>query len=105
MAKIAQKRVQWAPVNGAPDIVNYRLYISQDAPVSYDSDYLETTPDNTSFILPDEIPFEMTEGLFYFGVSSLDSAGNESDITITGAVSLDFIPPEAPASIEIIPLQ
>ncbi len=99
MGKIKQKRIRWNR-SETPDVINYKLYWSEDDGVSYDSNHV-TVGNVTELLLPDDLPsFPLIRSKVTFGVSAVDGAGNESDISKL-TVDLDFTIPEAPKTIQI----
>jgi hypothetical protein len=92
MGKIRKRTVRWEPSAGAQ---KYRLYWSTQGPVGYESDFVELE-NKAQVILPDEAPsFPKTAGNFELGITAVNAAGSESDITIA-RVYVDFTLPEAP---------
>jgi hypothetical protein len=70
------------------------------APVGYESDFVEIE-DKTTVILPDEVPsFPGIAGNLELGVTAINAAGSESDITVA-RVYVDFTVPEAPRSLTV----
>ena len=92
MAKVRKRTVRWESSTGA---TKYRLYWSAQGPVTYDSEFYEIE-NRTMVVLPDEIPsFPKIAGNIELGVTAVNTAGNESDITIA-RLYLDFTVPEPP---------
>ena len=92
MARVRKRAVRWEPSTGA---AKYRLYWSTQGAVGYDSEFYEVE-NKTMVVLPDEIPsFPRTTGNIELGVTAVNAAGNESDITIA-RLYLDFTVPEPP---------
>ena len=95
--KIKKKRIHWFS-SPTIEVIKYRLYWSLEADVDYDSRYVELG-NVTEAILPDDIPFfPLIHGPVHLGITALNQAGNESDMTRISA-SLDFVVPEAPKRI------
>ena len=95
--KIKRKRIRWYRSPSA-EVIRYRLYWSVEGEVDYDSQYVEFG-DVAEAVLPDDIPsFPLITGTLYLGITAVNKAGNESDMTKITA-SLDFMVPEAPKQI------
>ena len=92
MGKVRKRTLRWEP---SADAAKYRVYWSTQGPVGYESDFVELE-NKTMAILPDEVPtFPKIAGNIELGVTAVNSAGNESDITIA-RVFVDFTVPTAP---------
>lgn len=94
MARIKPKTISWNP-SESQDVVAYRVYAKPDdgALFGYDAQHIETA--EVIIYAPDDFPegtFE-TEGDYLIGVSAVDDAGNESDITEV-AHPFDLNPPK-----------
>ena len=88
-----KKRVQWDP-SPTRDIACHRLYWALGKSVDYDSDFVEVVGD-TELILPDDTPyFPLVSGLVELGITAVDQAGNESDMT-RRHVFVDFASPKS----------
>jgi hypothetical protein len=99
MAKIKQRKVRWEPSSTA-DIIKYRLYWSIGGSVDYYSDHADVG-NVTEINLPNDIPlFPLTLGRFELGISAINEAGNESELTKT-TVQVDFTVPEAPKNLRV----
>jgi hypothetical protein len=97
MGKIRKRTVRWEPSAG---VQKYRLYWSSQGPVAYESHFVELE-NETQVILPDEVPsFPKTAGNIELGITAVNAAGNESDITVAG-VYVDFTVPEAPKALRM----
>jgi hypothetical protein len=97
MGKIRKRAVRWEP---SADARKYRLYYSTQGPVGYESDLVELE-NKTQVILPDEVPsFPKIAGNIELGITAVNEAGNESDITIV-SVYVDFTVPEAPKVVTV----
>jgi len=97
MGRVRRRTLRWEPSAGA---AKYRLYWSTQGPVGYESDFVELE-NKTMAILPDEVPtFPKIAGNIELGVSAVDTAGNESDIT-KAKVYVDFTVPEAPKVLRV----
>jgi hypothetical protein len=87
-----KKRVQWNP-SPTQDIACHRLYWALGKSVDYDSDFIEVA-DDTEVILPDDTPcFPLVSGFVELGITAVDQAGNESDMT-RRYVFVDFASPK-----------
>jgi hypothetical protein len=99
MGKIRRKKIRWEP-SASSGIVAYKLYWSEDEELNYDSKSVEVG-NVTEIILPSDIPsFPPLKGRITLGISAVNEAGNESDLTKM-TVELDFIVPDAPRSVRI----
>ena len=68
--------------------------------MGYDSEFYEVE-NKTVVVVPDEIPsFSKIAGNIELGVTAVNAAGNESDITIA-RVYVDFTVPEAPKGLTV----
>lgn len=79
MGRIRQLRLSWRPSELNPN-VGYRLYWSNEIPISYDCNFFKlgnTTSVNLTDILLKSAPLGES---IYIGISTVDEAGNESDI-------------------------
>ncbi len=101
--KIRQRKICWERSN-SPDVINYKVYWSEDDRIDYDSNH-GLVGDVAELLLPDDLlSFPLIKSTMTLGISAVDSAGNESDIT-TVSVNLDFTVPDAPRDLRIEDLQ
>lgn len=100
MAKIKNVNISF-PASTSPDVVGYKLYISQapDA-VTYDSESFDLGS-NTSVDLSSLPDMLNKDGSFNIGVTAVDDTGNESDMSVANDVALDFVAPDAPGEIVV----
>jgi hypothetical protein len=99
MGKVRKKRVRWE-LSSSLDVATYRLYWSKDGGVNYDSDHADFGH-VTEVILPDDIPsFPLETGDMELGVSAINHAGNESEITKL-TVDFNFEVPDAPQNLKV----
>ena len=99
MGKVRKKRVRWE-LSSSLDVSTYRLYWSKDGGVNYDSDHADFGQ-VTEVILPDDIPsFPMETCDMELGVSAINHAGNESEITKL-TVDFNFEVPDAPENLKV----
>jgi hypothetical protein len=97
MGKIRGRKVRWEPSTSS-DVIRYRLYWSAGRPVGYDSDYADVG-NVTQINLPNDIPsFPLIAGEIELGMSAVNQAGNESDLT-KATVHFDFTVPKAPKNL------
>jgi hypothetical protein len=97
MGKIRKRTVRW---EASADAKKYRLYWSTQGPVGYDSEFFEVE-NKTTVILPDEVPsFPRMAGEIELGITAVNAAGNESDITVA-RVYVDLTVPEAPKGLTV----
>jgi hypothetical protein len=99
MGKIKKKRICWEP-SVSTDVVKYRLYWSEDGLVDYTSKSVDLGND-TEVIIPDDIPsFPRVNGDMALGITAVNEAGNESDLTkITSKIN--FLVPDAPTNLAV----
>jgi hypothetical protein len=98
MGKIKSRKVRWEP-SSTPD-VKYRLYWSIGGGVDYHSDHADVG-NVTEINLPNGVPlFPLTSGRFELGISAINEAGNESELT-KATVHVNFTVPEAPKSLRV----
>lgn len=94
-----RKKVNWQP-SASSDVSSYRLYWSIGGQVGYDSDFVDLG-NATELSLPDDIPaLSQQTGDIQLGVTAVNQAGNESDMTKLNAF-VDFRIPETPEDFEI----
>jgi len=99
MGKIKQKKLRWEPAAGE-ESAKYKLYWSANGALDYTSSFAEVGA-VTQVILPDDIPsFPRMAGNLELGITAVNQAGNESDITKISAY-FDFTVPEAPKSLMV----
>jgi hypothetical protein len=99
MGRIKQKKLRWEPAAGE-GAAKYKLYWSENGTLDYASSFAEVGA-VTQLILPDDIPaFPRIAGNLELGISAVNQAGNESDITRINAY-FDFTVPEAPKSLVV----
>lgn len=97
MAKLASNKVGWAR-SSAEDVVGYRLRMAPaPAPVTYELPSFDVG-DVTEYDFATDADFANTDGVFNLGLTAVDDAGNESDITTLDAVPIDLVAPDAPAN-------
>ena len=94
------------PASGSADVSSYRLYM-EEAPLSvtYNSEAFNVNEDPIEGIVSVDLStlpgMTTKDGMYNFGVSSLDEAGNESSLSLINDVILDFIAPDPPGEITI----
>lgn len=99
MARFRKRRIRWTP-SSAHDVAGYKLYWALGGGVNYDSDFAEVGQ-VTEVILPDDVlAFPLVEGDIELGVTAVNHAGNESDMTKFSA-HFDFTAPEAPTDLVV----
>jgi Tfp pilus assembly protein PilZ len=97
MGKIKQRKVRWEPSTSS-EVIRYRLYWSIGGGVDYHSDHADVG-NVTEVNLPNDIPlFPLTSGKFELGITAINEAGNESELTKT-TVHVNFTVPEAPTKL------
>lgn len=106
MAKVKSVIMKF-PASRSADVVSYRLYMEEvPTSVTYSSEVFNIIeePDDDGIITVDlsTIPGMTTkDGIYNFGVSSVDDAGNESSLSLINDVTIDFIAPDPPGEIII----
>lgn len=99
MGKIKQKRLRWESAAGE-EVAKFKLYWSENGTVDYTSSFAELGA-VTQVVLPDDIPsFPRRAGNLELGITAVNQAGNESDITTLSAY-FDFTVPEAPKGLVV----
>ena len=99
VGKIRQKRIVWK-ASPTPGIRMYKLYWSTDGVLDYSSPSLEVGGSN-EIVLPEGAPsFPLVNGALTIGISAVNEAGNESDITQVTA-EVNFVVPDAPRNLRI----
>ena len=99
MSKIAEKTLTFEP-STSPDVVSYKLYY-EEVPneVTYDSPYIDLS--GSSVALHEVSEFADFDSTYNMGVSAVDDAGNESDMSKIGDVPLDLNPPLPPTGLTL----
>jgi hypothetical protein len=98
MAKIKSRTLSF-PGSDSPDVVGYKLYIEDVA--------VELTYASPSFALGMETRVDLStiaadkDGVFNIGVTAVDDAGNESDMSVLNNVPLDFMAPNLPGAVTV----
>jgi Tfp pilus assembly protein PilZ len=99
MGRIKKRRICWEP-SMSDDVVKYRLYWSENGLVDYTSNSADVGS-ITEVIIPDDIPsFPRFKGDVAIGVTAVNDAGNESDLTKMTA-KINFIVPDAPTNLVV----
>jgi hypothetical protein len=99
MGKIKKKKISWE-ASTSTDVVRYRLYWSENGLVDYASTSVDVG-NITEVIIPDDIPsFPRVKGDVGLGVTAVNDAGNESDLTKMTA-SINFLVPDAPTNLVV----
>lgn len=100
MAKIKTKTLTF-PGSGSPDVVGYKLYF-ETAPAAVTYDSASVNLGSNSVVLNTVPGLEGLDNVFNIGVSAVDDAGNESDMSVLANVPLDFAAPAAPGALSLI---
>jgi hypothetical protein len=99
MARFRKRRVGWAS-SAASDVAGYKLYWALGGGVNYDSDFAEVGH-VTEVTLPDDVlAFPLIAGDIELGITAVNHAGNESDMSRISA-HFDFTAPEAPKDLVV----
>ena len=94
MAKIKKRRLKWT-ASRSSQVVQYKLYWSENGEVHYDSPCV-ALGNITEIVLPDDVEsFTPAGGPVVFGITAVDELGNESDMT-TLVAPYQFNVPAAP---------
>ena len=105
MPRVIGKRIEW-DVSGTVDVIAHRVYVAPDPdPLNYLSPMVEIlmtdTPTN-AVVVPGDFPgFPLRDVMYQIGVTSVDDAGNESDMEIITA-PFDFDAPDAPTNVRVV---
>jgi len=103
VGRFRKKKIIWRPSTSS-GVSGYRLYWATRGEVSYNSDHADLG-NLTEVTLPDDVPsFPLIEGNIELGVTAINEAGNESDIT-TLTEYFNFTVPDAPQNVELIDLE
>jgi hypothetical protein len=90
------------PPSPSPDVVGYRLYMSeQPTPLDYSAAVYDLG--NVTEIDISTLDGMTTKsGTYDIGIVAVDAAGNESSMSIAEGVIFDFVAPDPPGPIEIM---
>ncbi len=102
MAKVKSVTISFPP-SGSTDVVSYKLYI-EDATSGSSLDYNSQFHDigNITSVDISTLPGMITtDGVYHIGITAVDDADNESSMSVSMDVPLDFLPPDAPGAITI----
>ncbi len=106
MAKLKSKIFKFFP-STSPDVVGYKVYVDLPGALTYMSpsaDAPDLTVHGDGKIHVDLAILSVAsskDGIYDVAVTTVDDAGNESDMAILNNVNLDFIAPDAPTGLEI----
>lgn len=86
----------------SPDVIDYKLYV-EEAPtvVSYQSSAV-SLGNVTSVDLSTIKELTTKDGIYNIGITALDTAGNESSMSLLNDVPLDFAAPNPPGQLVIV---
>lgn len=100
MAKIGSKTLSVVP-SESPDVVGYKLYVeTSTSELTYDSESFDLGT-QTSVDLSSIPALLSKDGVFHIGITAVDDAGNESDMSVVMNVPLDFQAPLPPIGVSI----
>lgn len=99
MAIIRKCKLSWA-ASDAEHVIGYKLYWASGMTVDYNSNWLDVGKD-TEVTIPDQVC--LSDGPVMFGITVIDGAGNESDMT-TIAEPFQLQVPEAPPNMRLEPI-
>ena len=86
----------------SPDQVGFKLYMEEAPnPVSYESQSW-TLGQQTEVDLSTLEGMTTKNGVYNFGLVTIDGTGNESSMLISEGVEVDFVAPDPPLKIEFI---
>jgi hypothetical protein len=95
------------PASASADVVSYKVYIcdggSDITAADGNGNYVATSyniGNNTSVAL--NTILGAVDGVFNLGVTAVDDAGNESDMSVAPNIPLDFTVPATPGKIVIV---
>lgn len=104
---IKEVTLKFLPSQSA-DVVGYKLYyVPQGETLDYTSSSIDLgnpdlDGDGKIAVQVKELPdFQASDNVFSLGVTAVDDAGNESEMS-TADVTLDFTAPDAPGPIEVV---
>lgn len=107
---LVKSRVLRFPPSPSTDVVKYKLYIeptAQPSKLSYQSGGMDLglpQADTDGRLMVDLGGVDVLrtfDGIYDIGVTAVDDAGNESEMSIINGVSLDFFAPDAPGPLEV----
>jgi len=89
---------------GSPDQTGFKLYMEEAPnPVTYESQAWTLGPE-TEVDLSTLEGMTTKNGVYNFGLVTIDGTGNESSMLISENVEVDFVAPDPPLSIEFLRL-
>ena len=93
MAKVKSLVLSF-PASGSPDVQGYKLYIAESPEaVTYDSPSFDLG--NVTEVDLASLPGMTTkDGVYNVGVVAVDDVGNESSMSVSNDVPLDFVAPD-----------
>jgi len=91
--KVEAVNLEWDA--NTDDTVKYRVYSSTISGIYDVDEYEETTLNTYTMDLPD--------GKYYFVVTAIDEADNESGYSNEVTTSIDTMPPMVPGTLRIVP--
>lgn len=104
--KIKGIKLKWTP-SGSPDVESYNLYLEESPnPVTYES---EAWTLGLPAVVDGQMSVDLStlegmtskDGAYNIGLSSVDSAGNESSLVILEGVEIDFEAPDPPSALTV----
>jgi hypothetical protein len=102
MAKSKGKKLTWAASTDT-DVVSYNVYCAFGSTVSYEDTAITVPSTQTEIVLPSTFNMQAA-GDYTLAVSAVDSAGNESDLSVSVTSFFDFSVPKAPTNLRILDL-
>lgn len=103
MSKIISKTLKFNPPEVMTDVASFNVFFSQDA-LTYDSPCVSVPVDPGADEYAVTIPgpgIVITEGTYNIGVSSVDAAGNQSDIEQI-SFPFDLTAPPPPENLRVL---
>jgi hypothetical protein len=99
--KIKETRLTF-PASPSPDVVGYKLYmVEQPDPLDYTAQSWDLG-NLTSVDISTLDGMTTKNGTYDLGVVAVDSAGNESSMSIAEGVVIDFVAPDPPGRISVV---
>jgi hypothetical protein len=109
MSKIVTRKLRWDPVAGSNGFNLYYGPTTPGVPFTYDATHinvgvppLDADGKHVLFLNSQPELAALPEGVYDFGVTAYDSAGNESDFAEVEQVPLDLVAPAAPTGLEVV---
>lgn len=102
MARPKGKKLTWTASTDT-NVVSYVVYCAYGSTVGYDSASVVVPATQTEYSLPGVFNMQIA-GDYSLAVSALNSAANESDLSVSVTSPFDFSVPAAPMNLRILDL-